>query len=89
MIKWMLPVSDSLSRKEQYIAYNAKYHCFVGGTERDKRYFKMGKSLCGKYIQDMDYDSEIAENDIHALNRNLCKKCFERYRDARNKELNH
>jgi len=88
MIKWMLPVCDSSSKKELFIAYNAKYHCFVCETEGDKRFVKTGKSLCGKYIQDMDYNSEIAENDIHILNNNLCKKCFERYGDARNKEMN-
>jgi len=88
MIKWMLPVSDSSSRKEPYIVYNAKYHCFVSDSTKDERFIKTGKSLCGKYVQDMDYDSEITEDDIHVLNNNLCKKCFERYGDARNNEIN-
>ncbi len=82
MIKWMLPVNDSTSRKEPYVAYNAKYHCFVCDSENDERFIQTGKSLCGRYIQDMDYDSEITENEIHVLNKNLCKKCFERYGDV-------
>lgn len=89
MIKWMLPVSDSSSRKDLYIAYNAKYHCFISKSIRNEGFVKIGKSLCGKYVQDMDYDSEITENDIHALNNKLCKKCFERYGNAKNLEINH
>lgn len=88
MIKWMLPVSDSSGRKEPYIPHNAKYHCFASDSTKNERFIKIGKSLCGKYVQDMDYDSEITENDIHVLNNNLCKKCFERYRDVRDKEMN-
>ena len=83
MIKWMLPIIDSTSRKEPYIAYNAKYHCFICNSENDERFIKTGKSLCGKYVQDMDYDSEITESDIHVLNNNICKKCFKKFLDYR------
>ena len=77
MIKWMLPLCTSNNYKEPFISHNAKYHCFIA-DEKEHR-IAVGKSVCGKYIQDMDYDTEIKEFDIYYGNPVLCKKCLERY----------
>lgn len=83
MIKWMLPVCDSDSAKEPYIRHNAKYHCYIGGGPP---FVTIGRSLCGRHMQDMDYDSEIREEDIFPENHILCKKCTEKYFDLSSPE---
>lgn len=78
MEKWMLKICEGERYKEPFVQHNAKYHCFVG-EEKDFSYIAYGKSLCGKYVQDMDYESEITENDIYPGSEILCKKCAKKY----------
>lgn len=79
MIKWILKACNSDNHKEPFIVQNAKYHCFIGNDKKDSKFINIGKSLCGKYEQNINYDTEIRERNNHFYNKNLCKKCFQQY----------
>jgi len=77
IVKWMLPICDK--HKELFVAHNAKYHCFTS-AEKGVGFRQTGVSLCGKYMQDMNYDTDIASGQILSFPVAACQKCFKKWK---------
>lgn len=78
-IQWMLPINESTCHREPLIYHNAKYHCFETKTQKTFNINRIGRSLCGKHKQIMDYYECIEYSDIKNIPQYTCKKCMEMY----------
>lgn len=79
-VKWMLPVCDNdRHNKEPFVVHNAKYHCFTA-DDKSEKYEQIGSSLCGKYKQNMDYETDIESGQIPAFPTVACQRCFRKWK---------
>lgn len=78
-VKWMLPVCDNDNHREPFVVHNAKYHCYIA-DEKKAGILQEGSSLCGKYRQDMDYDTDIRSGDILSFPAVACQRCFRKWK---------
>lgn len=49
-VEWILSTCESRVKNEEYIKYNAKYHCFVSDVDKEMEYTKHEYSLCKRHL---------------------------------------
>lgn len=65
---------------EEYIKYNAKYHCFVSDVDKDMEYTKHEYSLCKRHLQTVGFYEYLDSKQALENTEIVCKSCLKKYK---------
>ena len=79
-VEWILPTRESRVRNEEYIKYNAKYHCFVSDVDKEMEYTKHEYSLCKRHLQTVGFYEYLDSKQALENTEIVCKSCLKKYK---------
>lgn len=79
-VEWILPTCESRVWNEEYIKYNAKYHCFVSDVDKKMGYTKHEYSLCKRHSQTVGFYEYLNSKQILENPEIVCKSCLKKYK---------
>lgn len=80
IVEWILPTYESRVRNEEYIKYNAKYHCFVSDIDKEMGYTKHEYSLCKRHLQTVGFYEYLNSKQALENPEIVCKSCLKKYK---------